>query len=72
MKTTYLYLVTAILAVTSVGIHSQSKPAPNSGTALIQIKAANESLITRQTATLAVLKVMETDSDQMRIIAKRK
>lgn len=72
MKTVYLLLVITALGATSVRIHSQNKPAPGSGVDLIQIKTSNESLITRQTATLALLKVMETDSNQMRIIAKRK
>ncbi|MEO7933848.1 MAG: hypothetical protein ABIT76_11890 [Chthoniobacterales bacterium] len=71
MKPIYLILTTLFLGATSLRIHSQSKPSESAGAALIQIKAANESLITRQAATLEVLKAMEADSNQLRIVAKR-
>ncbi len=71
MKNTYILFIALFLGATSLRIHSQSKPSANAGAALIQIKTANESLIARQTATLEVLKAMEADSNQLRIVAKR-
>ena len=71
MKTLYVLLTVAVLGATSTKIHSQSKPAESAGAALIQIKAANEALIARQAATLEVLKAMQEDANQMRIVAKR-
>ncbi len=71
MKTPYILLIALFLGATSLRIHSQSKPSVSAGAALIQIKVANESLISRQAATLEVLKAMEADSNQLRIVAKR-
>ena len=71
MKTLYVLLTVAVLGATSAKIHSQSKPAESAGAALIQIKAANEALIARQAATLEILKAMQEDANQMRIVAKR-
>lgn len=71
MKKIYLMLIAVFLGATSLRIHSQSKPAENPGVVLLQIKAANEALLARQAATLEVLKAMGTDSNQIRIVAKR-
>ena len=71
MKTLYILLTVAVLGATSAKIHSQNKPVQSSGAVLIQIKAANEALIARQTATLEVLKALQEDANQMRIVSKR-
>ncbi len=72
MKTLSLFLVASILGFSAVRIHSQAAPAATAGAALLQMKTANEDLIARQAATLQLLKTMEADSNQMRIVAKRK
>ena len=70
-KLSYAFLALTFLGITSIRLQSQVKPAPSSGALLLQIKAANDAMLTRQTATLEVLKAMEADTNQLRIVAKR-
>ena len=71
MKTIYLAGLLLFFGAASLQLHSQNTPAQSPAGALIQIKSANEALLIRQTATLEALQKMETESNQLRIFAKR-
>jgi len=71
MKTLSFSLIALVLGFTSFQMHSQSKTAESPGATLIQLKAGNEALILRQAATLEVLKTLEAESNQLRIVSKR-
>lgn len=71
MKLAATLLTLLIFSASAVKLQSQAQPRASAGLLLLQVKTSNEALITRQKATLEILKQMETDSNQMRIVAKR-
>lgn len=71
MKTTYIVIFAVLCGAASIQLHSQSKPTESSGAILLQLKASNEALLIRQAATLEILKAMQVDSNQLRIVSKR-
>ncbi len=71
MKITATAFLIILLGLSSIRLHSQTAAPANSGAILLQMKAANDALIARQKASLEVLKAMEVDSNNIRIVAKR-
>jgi hypothetical protein len=72
MKTIYIFTIAVALTGGAMRMQSQNKPTVSAGAMLLQMRAANANLLERQTATLEVLKGLAAESDQMRIVAKRK
>lgn len=71
MKIAAIAFLVITVGLSSFQLRSQTPAPATSGAILVQMKASNDALIARQKATLEVLKAMELDSNNLRIVAKR-
>ena len=70
MKTTYLLMIGALLAL-AVNLHSQGVLPKSPVDRLKELKAKNAEIIDKQNAALLKLDDMEKQSEQMRFMTKR-
>lgn len=71
MKIAASAFLVLLIGLSSMQLRSQTTPPATSGAILLQLKSSNDALIARQKATLEILKAMELDSNNIRIVAKR-